>query len=192
MPESACLRANSHFKQCFWAPRILDWERKSAATIAGRVDKLWAPKDSIEDTIDLGGNAISAAMKKSVAHLTQPRMLSSISAGQPQTLAAPLVFTNSDSRAASPALTNVSNGDEGVFSTQVGVSKADTPMPASSNEVPSIDYVFESGKLPLDVAVFESLAAAGGEDKIKRVATNILVVGGIANVQGIGFALQSR
>lgn len=131
-------------------------------------------------------------MKKSVAHLTQPRLLSSISAGQTQTLSAPLAVPNSDSRAASPALTNVSNGDEGAApSTQLGVSKAGTPVPPNV-EVSTIDYSFESGKLPLDVAVFESIAAAGGDDKVKRVATNILVVGGLANVQGVGFALQSR
>jgi actin-related protein 8 len=69
--------------------------------------------------------------------------------------------------------------------------KAAVPTQADPAAI-AIDYLAESSKLPLDVAVFESICQSGAEDKVKRVATNILVVGGVGNLQGIGWALQSR
>lgn len=91
-----------------------------------------------------------------------------------------------DVRASSPAV-SVS----GTTSKTAAVSnKADTPAPVDNT--PSIDHFTESSKLPLDVALLESLSHSGSDDKLKRVITNILIVGGIGNMQGVGFALQSR
>ncbi|GAA5832620.1 hypothetical protein JCM11251_001389 [Rhodosporidiobolus azoricus] len=56
-----------------------------------------------------------------------------------------------------------------------------------------IDVRRESSKLPLDVAVVESILAAGpGEERMKRVAANLLVVGGTGGIHNVGFAVQSR
>ncbi|KAI0316750.1 actin-related protein [Amylostereum chailletii] len=55
-----------------------------------------------------------------------------------------------------------------------------------------IDIAFEASKLPLDVAIFNSTRAAGGNDKIKKYLQNVLLVGGTALLPGMAHALQSR
>ncbi|BGP33154.1 Actin-like protein arp8 [Rhodotorula toruloides] len=58
---------------------------------------------------------------------------------------------------------------------------------------PTVDVRYESSKLPLDVAIVESIMAAGPtEDRLKKVAANILVVGGTGGIHNIGFAVESR
>ncbi|KAI0272353.1 hypothetical protein BC834DRAFT_856390 [Gloeopeniophorella convolvens] len=97
-------------------------------------------------------------------------------------------------------------------------SKAPTPPPPSStvaDEVPpetaatspvaaegagssasaaalSLDISFEASKLPMDVAIFNSARAAGGDEKIRKYLQAVLVVGGTALVPGISHALESR
>ncbi|BGP25622.1 actin-related protein 8 [Rhodotorula toruloides] len=57
----------------------------------------------------------------------------------------------------------------------------------------SVDVRYESSKLPLDVAIVESIMAAGPtEDRLKKVAANILIVGGTGGIHNIGFAVESR
>ncbi|KAF8523616.1 hypothetical protein JB92DRAFT_3081847 [Gautieria morchelliformis] len=55
-----------------------------------------------------------------------------------------------------------------------------------------IDVAFEAGKLPLDVAIFNSARAAGGDEKIRKYLQAVLVVGGTARVPGMAHALESR
>lgn len=55
-----------------------------------------------------------------------------------------------------------------------------------------IDVTFEAGKLPLDVAIFNSARAVGGDDKIRKYLQAVLVVGGSALVPGMAHALESR
>lgn len=55
-----------------------------------------------------------------------------------------------------------------------------------------IDVVFEASKLPLDVAIFNSARAAGGDDKIRKYLQAVLVVGGSALIPGMAHALESR
>lgn len=58
---------------------------------------------------------------------------------------------------------------------------------------PTVDVRYESSKLPLDVAIVESIMAAGPtEDRLKKVAANILIVGGTGGIHNIGFAVESR
>ncbi|KAF7982561.1 hypothetical protein HWV62_27546 [Athelia sp. TMB] len=57
---------------------------------------------------------------------------------------------------------------------------------------PMIDVCFEASKLPLDVAIFNSARAAGGDDKIRKYLQAVLVIGGTALVPGIAHALESR
>lgn len=56
----------------------------------------------------------------------------------------------------------------------------------------TIDVNFEASKLPLDVAIFNSTRAAGGEDKIRKYLQAVLVIGGTALVPGMSHALESR
>ncbi|KAI0741338.1 actin-like ATPase domain-containing protein [Daedaleopsis nitida] len=56
----------------------------------------------------------------------------------------------------------------------------------------NIDVSFEASKLPLDVAIFNSARAAGGDEKIRKYLQAVLVVGGTAHVPGMAHALESR
>lgn len=79
-------------------------------------------------------------------------------------------------------------------------SKAPTPQQNPGTKTPlatypggfSIDVCFEASKLPLDVAIFNSARAAGGDDKIRKYLQAVLVVGGTAHIPGMGHALESR
>lgn len=64
------------------------------------------------------------------------------------------------------------------------------PLPEAPQR--SIDIPFEASKLPLDVAVFNSARAAGGDDKIRKYLQAVLVIGGTALVPGMAHALESR
>ncbi|KAG9013422.1 actin-like protein arp8 [Tulasnella sp. 427] len=56
---------------------------------------------------------------------------------------------------------------------------------------PNIDVKFEAGKLPLDVAIFNSVRAAGN-DRIKKFLQTVVVVGGTSLIPGAVHALESR
>ncbi|TFK51830.1 actin-related protein [Heliocybe sulcata] len=56
----------------------------------------------------------------------------------------------------------------------------------------AIDVCFEASKLPLDVAIFNSARAAGGDEKIRKYLQAVLVVGGGARMAGMAHALESR
>jgi actin-related protein 8 len=116
----------------------------------------------------------------------------------------------------SAPVTNVSaNGNgEGISDALVDVVNVDaedkpSPPPAPTapsqltqrqplaNEVSylngvSIDVCFEASKLPLDVAIFNSARAAGGDEKIRKYLQAVLVIGGTALLPGMAHALESR
>ena len=71
-------------------------------------------------------------------------------------------------------------------SSVVGSPKTAAPI------TPAIDVRLESSKLPLDVAVVESILACGTEDRMRKVCANIIIVGGTGAIHNIGFAVQSR
>ncbi|KAH9941980.1 actin-like ATPase domain-containing protein [Amylocystis lapponica] len=56
----------------------------------------------------------------------------------------------------------------------------------------TIDVCFEASKLPLDVAIFNSARAAGGDEKIRKYLQAVLVIGGTALMPGMAHALESR
>lgn len=81
------------------------------------------------------------------------------------------------------------------------VLQAVPPVPALAQHAASpaafpggytIDVCFEASKLPLDVAIFNSARAAGGDEKIRKYLQAVLVVGGCALVPGMAHALESR
>lgn len=65
------------------------------------------------------------------------------------------------------------------------------PMPLAYSAF-NIDVSFEASKLPLDVAIFNSARAAGGDEKIRKYLQAVLVIGGSALVPGMAHALESR
>lgn len=78
---------------------------------------------------------------------------------------------------------------------------ANTHVPVSASpDVPptefpggyAIDVGFEARKLPLDVAIFNSARAAGGDERIRKYLQAVLVIGGTAHIPGMGYALESR
>jgi actin-related protein 8 len=56
----------------------------------------------------------------------------------------------------------------------------------------AIDVCFEASKLPLDVAIFNSARAAGGDEKIRKYLQAVLIIGGTALIPGMAHALESR
>lgn len=74
-------------------------------------------------------------------------------------------------------------------------TKTPTQPPPSAPSYPGgypIDVAFEASKLPLDVGIFNSARAAGGEEKIRKYLQAVLVVGGTALIPGMAHALESR
>jgi actin-related protein len=55
-----------------------------------------------------------------------------------------------------------------------------------------IDVCFEASKLPLDVAIFNSARAAGGDEKIRKYLQAVLVIGGSGLIPGMPHGLESR
>ncbi|KAL0577906.1 phosphatidylinositol kinase-related protein kinase tor1, partial [Marasmius crinis-equi] len=73
------------------------------------------------------------------------------------------------------------------------VTKPSTPEPSSTFSGGfGIDVFFEASKLPLDVAIYNSARAAGGDEKIRKYLQAVLVVGGTASISGMAHALDSR
>lgn len=114
-------------------------------------------------------------------------------------LAPPSLTAEAGSRVSSPAPSAI--GDE-------SMSRANSPKP-STLSVPAIatapspgalakdprsdeEISFESSKVPLDLAVLESLSAVGSEDRTKKLAQNIFIVGGTARLVNMAWGLQSR
>jgi hypothetical protein len=55
-----------------------------------------------------------------------------------------------------------------------------------------VDVPVESSKIPLDVAIMASLSTAQTEDRVKRLVSGLLLVGGSSLIPGSGWAVQSR
>ena len=75
---------------------------------------------------------------------------------------------------------------------QPGQGQGSAPQQPSKDAAPQIDLLLEASKLPLDVAIFNSTRAAGGDDKIRKYLQAVLVVGGTALTPGMAHALESR
>ncbi|KAJ6619839.1 hypothetical protein B0H10DRAFT_2163691 [Mycena sp. CBHHK59/15] len=67
-----------------------------------------------------------------------------------------------------------------------------TPRPAKHPGGFGIDVCFEASKLPLDVAIFNSARAAGGDEKIRKYLQAVVVIGGSGLIPGMAHGLESR
>lgn len=161
--------------------------------------------------VDIGGGAIVRLLPVACAESeTEPPSPSQTNAMKNSTrhllTAAPttasslhLPTTTSESLANSPSGTPNPDDAAGAFTTlptSAAASPApvvgDTPVSQAEFTPPKIDVRVESSKIPLDVAVVESILAAGAEDRMKKIAANILIVGGTGMIHNIGFAVESR
>lgn len=75
---------------------------------------------------------------------------------------------------------------------RTGQGSSQASQQPSKEAAPQIDLFLEASKLPLDVAIFNSTRAAGGDDKIRKYLQAVLVVGGTALTPGMAHALESR
>lgn len=95
------------------------------------------------------------------------------------------------SKAPTPPLPSTVGGDEAAPETAAaspGTGEGAGTAPSGFN----LDIAFEASKLPMDVAIFNSARAAGGDEKIRKYLQAVLVVGGTALIPGISHALESR
>ncbi|KAL8287535.1 hypothetical protein RQP46_003393 [Phenoliferia psychrophenolica] len=151
-----------------FAPRVVEFDKKTTPP----PNHLWSR--DVEDIIDIGGYATTNAMKNSTKHLLP---------------AAPLL----PALPPLPSLDVLNDNHTEDGATPLRGSPAPVPAPVVP-VVPTatIDVRREAGKIPLDVAVVESILAAGTEDRMKRVCQNVLIVGGTGAIHNIGFAVESR
>lgn len=67
------------------------------------------------------------------------------------------------------------------------------PAPLVVEEQPlGFDILEESGKVPLDVGIVNTLMSCGTEERVRRMAGSLLLVGGTAGLPALGYAIQSR
>lgn len=142
-------------------------------------------------------------MKNSTRHLFLPTTSVPL-AGAPPTLLAPVTqpVTEESFRSGTPAGEDASAAAPIALPPLPALAAATTPSlggsPAPDKAAQpvltpqSIDTRYESSKIPLDVAVVESILAAGAEERMRKVAANLLIVGGTGGIHNIGFAVESR
>jgi actin-related protein 8 len=102
---------------------------------------------------------------------------------------------NGTSIEGSDAMVVENEGSKAGTPTATVANAAETPLVNAPTEFLggyAIDVNFEASKLPLDVAIFNSARAAGGDDRIRKYLQAILVIGGTAHIPGMGYALESR
>ncbi|KIJ55715.1 hypothetical protein M422DRAFT_151102 [Sphaerobolus stellatus SS14] len=175
---------------CLFEPRVIEFPSKAIYT-----NSLW-DRDVGEEIVEQANDQITNAMIISTQHLlpkagppapappppvTFPIIEPQIGDdyGRPLFSVAPQTAT---ANGAGPQLESVDQA--AVSSSQSG----STSFPGGFG----IDVAFEAGKLPLDVAIFNSARAAGGDEKIRKYLQAVLVVGGTALIPGMAHALESR
>jgi hypothetical protein len=58
--------------------------------------------------------------------------------------------------------------------------------------VSKLDVRRNAEQTPLHIAVVQSILATGSEERMRRVCSNVLVVGGTGLIHNVGFAIESR
>ncbi|BGP17439.1 hypothetical protein JCM10213_003278 [Rhodosporidiobolus nylandii] len=195
-----------------FAPRVIDFESK-------RIEQpsLWSKE--VDDNIEFGAGGVTNAMRNSTRFLHAPPAGASLalptsltapgaepswhsgSPAPPSASATPVVDDPSSAAFSSlpsalppsalPALPGF--GAAGPSPSPAPPAPAAATTPALHQPPANIDVKYEASKLPLDVAVVESILAAGpAEERMKKVAANLIIVGGTGGIHNIGFAVESR
>ncbi|KAG0142268.1 hypothetical protein CROQUDRAFT_50536 [Cronartium quercuum f. sp. fusiforme G11] len=190
-----------------FTPQIVDFSRKHRP---GK--QLYSDKEGVDDVLDLGGNAITEAMRNSTGHPAYVK---------PTGASIVVPITNgSEFKPATVASEDVSAALEEIASpygggtpqpTVAGDSGAPTrrpsPSPATtkhvtntlptttSAEVPAIQpsvIIAEASKLPLQEAIVQSILACGTEERCRRMAGALIIVGGGGLIHNVGYAITTR
>ncbi|KAJ7574463.1 hypothetical protein C8J56DRAFT_979709 [Mycena floridula] len=172
---------------CIFEPRVVEFDRKRIGMQLSA-----SHLDVTEEILELTADHMSAAMMISTQHLmpgTSPPA-STPKKDAPQVDSADvngdvvmdIVDVEEESKPSTSQLQSPSKNMEN------GSTLADSAF----NRGYSIDVCFEASKLPLDVAIFNSVRSTGGDDKIKKYLQNVLVIGGSALIPGMAHALESR
>ncbi|KAF9461204.1 actin-related protein [Collybia nuda] len=194
---------------CLFEPRVIEFERKRL----GLKPRLGS--GATEEIIEHQADQVTNAMMISTQHL-MPTVAPADSNDQPQkqggSESQPGVATPAEQQEVQPMAVDDQPvlAPPNLFTDGIEIidvedeSKAATPsLPTPSAKVVSntppvhpggfeIDVCFEASKLPLDVAIFNSARAAGGDEKIRKYLQAVLVIGGTAHIPGMGHALESR
>jgi actin-related protein 8 len=96
------------------------------------------------------------------------------------------------SKAPTPPLPSSSGGADEAVPETTATSPGTGEGTGTTSGGLNLDIAFEASKLPMDVAIFNSARAAGGDEKIRKYLQAVLVVGGTALIPGISHALESR
>ncbi|KAJ3721126.1 actin-related protein [Lentinula raphanica] len=177
-------------------PRVIEFDKK-------RIGLRDLHVDVTEDILEHSSDRVTSAMVISTQHLLPGP------AGAPATQYADQRDRNASD--AGPSSNAMVEGSIDVPMEVVDIELEDTkssgpqqPSPSKSTRRPSsepvqtfpggfsIDVCFEASKLPLDVAIFNSARASGGDEKIRKYLQAVLVIGGTARISGMGHALESR
>ncbi|KAM0750707.1 actin-like ATPase domain-containing protein [Meredithblackwellia eburnea MCA 4105] len=169
-----------------FAPRVVDFDKKTTPPPC----ELWSKE--VDDIFDIGGDFLAPtnAMRNSTRHLLPP---SASIVPTPILESHTPTFGDGGTSTPNPAFAQAAGGDDRSTplpgSPHPGATKASAALiPAQ----PILNIRYEAGKIPLDVAVVESIVAAGTEDRMKRLCQNVLVVGGSAAIHNVGFAVETR
>ncbi|KAF5362071.1 hypothetical protein D9756_002285 [Leucocoprinus leucothites] len=192
---------------CLFEPRVIEFDAKRPP--ARNTPHSMVTDEIVEQTSEL----ITNAMIISTRHLMPPSTEDSSTKLKPAAAQAsgtstpkngeaePSTNTNDASRSTSQvsAEAQAESIEEGTKANSRPSQPAEATPPAAPTQAPalvyaggySIDVPFEASKLPLDVAIFNSVRAAG-EDRIRKYLQMVLLIGGSAHIPGIGAALESR
>ncbi|KAF8347832.1 hypothetical protein F5887DRAFT_1258760 [Amanita rubescens] len=189
---------------CLFEPRFIEYDRKRIGL------RPTACPDVTDEIIDQTGDHLTQAMIISTQHLLAPsnddapakktesgaqKTDDTIASGtrdqQKSSKDEPQVETSGNGHT---ELMDVDDDSKALNAAQQITprpSQAQTPVPTQPTGF-SFDVCFEASKLPLDIAIYNSTRATGGEEKIRKYLQAVLVVGGTALTQGIVHALESR
>lgn len=186
-----------------FTPQIIDFGRKY------QPGKPLFSRDGVDDVLDLGGNTITDAMRSSTGHAAYVKpnaanVASNVQAAEPKT-------TQNICEDVNAALEDIASPYSGTPQPTVIDSSAPTrrpsPSPATGKqptgllpathnaEIPSIlpsATIIEASKLPLQEAVLHSILACNSEEKCRRMAGAIIIVGGGGLIHNVGYAITTR
>lgn len=102
-------------------------------------------------------------------------------------------FSSAECRALDPNVVNGSTSTPTLADPKTATIPPTTPnLNGDAAAAIAFDVQKESAKVPLDVLVFESICTVGVEERMRRLAGSITLVGGTSKIHNAGFALQSR
>ncbi|KAL9713507.1 Actin-like protein arp8 [Leucoagaricus gongylophorus] len=183
---------------CLFEPRVIQFDAK-------RSPRRNAPNSMVTDEIvEQTSDIITNAMIISTQHLMPATSAEENTAKPKSTTQASDTSTPGKVEAETTTGTNGASRSTSRTPTEVQAEansqtsqSAETTSTAAPTQTPvypggySIDVPFEASMLPLDVAIFNSVRAAG-EDRIRKYLQMVLLIGGSAQISGIAPALESR